>query len=156
MFNVFDKKYGISDKRRFLLGQGHAVGKHCKKISLVVMGKPYQTHDHTHRPTITNVWQLPITERRIDKHGARLMMMKITSSPPKSFGKRASLLLTAENALVHCVCYLCNVHCIQLQLLSRGYATSIQLQSLHTSVPNRYLYPNPNPTYCTNPTTTAS
>jgi len=52
-------------------------------------------------------------------------------SSPKSFGKSMSLPLTAENALVCCMCYLYNLHCRQDQLLSRRYAsTSIPHQSL--------------------------
>jgi len=48
-------------------------------------------------------------------------------SSPKSFGKSASPLFTAENALACFVCYyLYNDHCRRVQSLSRGYATSTQ------------------------------
>jgi len=55
-------------------------------------------------------------------------------SSSKSFGNSASLPLTAENALIRCMCWLCNVHCRQVKLLSRRYATSIPHQSHDISV----------------------
>jgi len=65
---------------------------------------------------------------------------------PKVIWRGTLLPLMTENALVRCVCWLCNVHIRQVQLFSCRYATSIPLQSLDTSVPNRNLYPNPIPT----------
>jgi len=62
--------------------------------------------------------------------------VNVNKSSAKSLRKSESLPLMAENALVCCVCSLCNVNCRQVQLLNRGYATSTPRQFLDTSVPS--------------------
>jgi len=57
---------------------------------------------------------------------------KYNKSFPQSFWKSASPPLMIENALVHCMCYLCNVHCIRVQSLSCGYAISTPHRQTHT------------------------
>jgi len=75
------------------------------------------------------------------------------TSPPQSHLRRARCYPSWQRMHLSVACVSCAMSTADNSSCSD---TGMLHQSLDTSVPNGNLYPNPNPTYHTNPTTTAS